>query len=170
VTKACRIALPARRVCIARSAALIALALCAGPALSSAASAAEFCQNAICVSDVWARATPGNAQTGAIFLTVSNRGAAPDSITGASSEAAQETMIHETTDMGGMAHMHMVAEIAVPAGASLTFAPGGYHVMLMGLSGPLEEGAQIPLTLEFSGAGSIGLDVPILGIGAMGPE
>jgi copper(I)-binding protein len=62
----------------------------------------------------------------------------------------------ETTMPGsGMLSMQQVQAVAVPAGATVTFAPGGYHVMLLGLVQPLEEGTSFPVTLTFAEAGEI---------------
>jgi len=45
--------------------------------------------------------------------------------------------------------------------------PGGFHVMLMGLTGPLEEGGHFPVTLTFERAGTVTVDVAVQAAGAM---
>ena len=52
----------------------------------------------------------------------------------------------------------------------MTFASGGMHLMLTGLSRKLAEGTTFPLTLRFETAEEITVDVPVLGVGASGPE
>jgi copper(I)-binding protein len=58
--------------------------------------------------------------------------------------------LHQTTaDASGVMTMAPVEAVPVPAGGSTELAPGGYHVMLFGLTQPLAEGAIVPLTLTF---------------------
>ena len=40
----------------------------------------------------------------------------------------------------------------VPANGMLTLEPGGFHIMLMGVSAPIRAGAEVPFTLTCSGA------------------
>jgi copper(I)-binding protein len=48
------------------------------------------------VDQVWARATPGAAKTGAIYLTVTNTGTTPDTLEGAvSTPVADHADLHE---------------------------------------------------------------------------
>ena len=49
--------------------------------------------------------------------------------------------------------MKEVSEIKIPAGGSVTLKPGGYHVMLMGVSAPLKAGDSVPLTLTIDEKG-----------------
>ena len=58
--------------------------------------------------------------------------------------------IHETTMTGGMASMTEVEEIELPARDRQTLAPGGYHVMLLGLAKPLAVGEKVALTLDLA--------------------
>ena len=50
----------------------------------------------------------------------------------------------------------------------MAMKPGGYHVMFMGLKGPLKEGDSFPLSLVFEKAGEIGVMVTVMKAGAMG--
>ncbi len=105
----------------------------------------------ISLDHVWARATAGNATTGAAYLTVTDNGH-PDRLVGASTPVAATAELHETINDGGVMKMRPVAGIALEPGKPVTFAPGGYHVMLMGLKGPLKAGDSFPLTLTFEHA------------------
>ena len=49
----------------------------------------------------------------------------------------------------------------IPAGGTLTMKPGGLHLMLVGLNGPLHAGQRLPLTLRFERAGLVRTSVPI---------
>ena len=48
----------------------------------------------------------------------------------------------------------------IPAGGTVVLQPGGNHIMLMGLTGPLRNGSAVTLALETS-AGRVSLTVPV---------
>jgi copper(I)-binding protein len=51
-----------------------------------------------------------------------------------------------------MMRMRQLQALDLPAGQAVKLAPGGYHLMLMGLKQPLKDGDKVPLTLEFEDA------------------
>lgn len=118
----------------------------------------------------WARATAPGQDTGGMFLTIYNRGEVADRLVGASTPAAQSVQIHEMTMDGAVMRMRRQDGVDVPAGGSLELAPGGTHLMLVGLKAPLETGAVIPLSLDFEGAGRTDIEVKVRPIGATGPR
>ena len=65
--------------------------------------------------------------------------------------------------------MRPLAGLDIPAGQSVTLKPGGEHIMLMGLNGPLHEGQSFPLTLTFEKAGTREVSVAVEKPGAAGP-
>ncbi len=85
------------------------------------------------------------------YLTVHNNSAAPEILTGASSPACGMLMLHESENNSGMAMMMDVPTITIPPGGSVSFAPGGYHLMCM--TPRMKLGDKINVTLNFqSGA------------------
>jgi copper(I)-binding protein len=99
----------------------------------------------VAVTDAWVRGTvPGQKVTGAFMQLKSPTGAALVAVT---SPVAKLAEIHEMKQDGGVMRMRAVDKVALPAGKSVEFKPGGYHVMLMDLTGPLKEGDTVPLTL-----------------------
>ena len=62
-----------------------------------------------------------------------------------------------------------IASLDLPPGQAVTLKPGGEHIMLMGLNGPLREGQSFPLTLTFEKAGAREVTVAIEKPGANGP-
>lgn len=120
------------------------------------------------VTEAWARATPGASTTGAAYLTIINHGP-DDAIIGALSAAAERTELHNNIMDGDVMRMRPVESIDLPSGATVTLAPGGLHVMLMGLTAPLAEGAWFPLSLELASGGTVNATVTVAGVGAMGP-
>ncbi len=121
------------------------------------------------VEAVWARVAPGTARSGAVYFRIVNRGRADDRLVGASSPVAARVELHTHRMQGGVMRMRRVEAVPVPGGGAAELAPGGNHVMLIGLRGPLEEGETFPLTLAFEKAGAIGLQVPVRPLTARGP-
>jgi iron complex transport system substrate-binding protein len=127
-------------------AALLALAL------DGVAAAAE---RPIAVEAAWARPTVAGATVGAGYLVIRNHGPDADRLQGASSPRAVRVEMHESRVEGGMAQMRPVASLPIAAGASVRFEPGGLHLMLVGLQGPLVAGERVPLRLRFERAGVV---------------
>jgi len=112
------------------------------------------------VADAKARPTaPGG--TGVVYMIVMNHGAADDDLTGLSTPIADKAEMHRSTDMNGMSHMEAVADLPVKGNGSITFGPGGLHVMLTGLKQPLKLGDSFPLTLTFAKAGTVSVTVSV---------
>ena len=99
--------------------------------------------------------------TGAVYVTLRNTGAAPDTLVGASSEAAEAVELHETIRDGEVMRMRPVATLEVPAGGILEMKPGGLHIMLINLKRALRPGDRVPVTLTFTHAAPVSLDVPV---------
>jgi len=137
---------------------LLALAL-AGFAFTTAAGAQDA---PIVVEKPWVRraaampdAAPGAPSSAAGYVTLRNRGKAPDALIGGSTDVAERVEVHETRNMSGMMMMEKVAKVELPAGARVDLKPGGYHLMLVGLKRALTPGQSVSLTLEFEKAGRI---------------
>src|ERR1700743_3441826 len=81
---------------------------------------------------------------------------------GAMSPAADMVQVHEMKMDGDVMRMRELDHgLEIPAGATVTLAPGGYHLMMVGLKGPLKQGTTAPLTLVFEKAGSIDVELAI---------
>ncbi|ODT76810.1 MAG: hypothetical protein ABS76_30010 [Pelagibacterium sp. SCN 64-44] len=156
--------------------ALLPLLLLASPALShdaqapaadgaaahSAPDSAEIRLGDIVISGAFTRATLPNAPVAGGFLTLTNAGAEDDVLVSASAEIAAETQIHEMAMQGDVMKMRQLADgLAVPAGESVVLAPGGFHIMFMGLKAPLMEGDSVPVTLTFAKAGSVTISLAV---------
>ncbi|MSP00386.1 MAG: copper chaperone PCu(A)C [Acetobacteraceae bacterium] len=112
----------------------------------------------------WARASAGMAKNGAVFLTITGQGT-PDRLTGFASPVADTAELHESIDDKGVMKMRPVAGLALEPGKRVTLAPGGYHVMLMGLKAPLKAGDSFPLTLRFEHAPALTVTVKVEPVG-----
>jgi len=129
-------------------------------------------KGSISVSNPWARASAGRAANGAVYFTIANKGPSADRLTGVEAAVARKASLHSHTMSGGIMRMRAVkGGLTVAPGSRLYFAPGGTHVMLMGLKAPLKAGESFPLTLIFQRAGRMTLHVPVrpIGAGAPGP-
>jgi len=119
------------------------------------------------ISHPWTRATPGGAQVGGGYLTIENKGALADKLLGGTSLIAAKVEVHEMAMKNNVMTMRPVAGgLTIPPGQTVQLAPGGYHIMMMGLKAPLKQGDQVPVTLEFERAGVVSVNFEVRGIGA----
>lgn len=135
--------------------ALIIVATIAAPALQ----ADELVKGDIHITKVWAR--PSVTSTCAAYLTITNVGTSDDSLIGVASDIAATTEMHEMTMTDMVMRMRKMASLNLPAGQSVSLAPGGMHIMLIGLKAPLKTGDSFTLSLEFEKAGHVELAVPV---------
>jgi copper(I)-binding protein len=120
------------------------------------------------VLDAWARATILASRPGAAYVTIES--ASDDRLLGVTTPAADHVMIHAIESDGDVSRMKHVEVLEIPAGQRIALAPGGMHLMLMGLHDKLKEGAMFPMTLRFEKAGEVTVEVSVLGIAADGPQ
>ena len=100
------------------------------------------------VTNAWIRALPVNLPSGGYF-TIHNSGTRDIAITGAQSPACGMLMLHKSSDASGMDTMSEVDSVTVAAGATVSFSPGGYHLMCMGPKPAIAPGQKVPVTLQF---------------------
>ncbi|MBV9991192.1 MAG: copper chaperone PCu(A)C [Alphaproteobacteria bacterium] len=112
------------------------------------------------VSDAWIRALPAKLPAAGYF-TLTNTGKAEVSLTGASSVACGMLMLHKSAQSGGMGSMEDVAAVAVPAGGTIRFAPGGYHLMCMDPTPAVKPGGKIGVELTFAGGARLAADFAV---------
>ncbi len=114
------------------------------------------------VEDPYARASSPAARVGAAFMVISNTGDEDDRLISASSDAAKRIELHTHIITDGVAKMMEVEEgFVVPAHGEVLLQRGGFHVMMMGLTAPFEQGETITLNLVFEVAGEVTLVVTI---------
>lgn len=125
--------------------ALASLAAC-GPAAPPAATVPT-----VAVTDAWCRPSPNAVPNGGCYATFLS--STDDRLTGGATPRASRLQVHEMSMEGGMMRMgEMTDGLPLPAGEAVTLVPGGNHLMLIGLTGPLVEGETVPLTLRFASA------------------
>ena len=119
---------------------------------------------AVMIHDAYVRAVPPGATVSAAFMVVHNPTAAPRAVVAAASPAAATVELHTHIDDGGVMRMRQVERIDVPAGGQAVLAPGGYHVMLIGLTAALAEGAPVSITLTLDDGTRLTIDAPVRAI------
>ena len=122
------------------------------------------------ISQAWSRATPNGAKVAGGYLAIENKGTSPDRLVGGSAEIAGKLEIHEMAMNNGVMTMRPLDKgLVIEPGKTVKLAPGGYHLMIMDLKGPLKQGDKVLLTLEFEKAGKATLSLEVQGVGAQAP-
>lgn len=120
----------------------------------------------VMVTKAFARASPTpNAAAGAAYVSLMNHGEA-DRLIGARSPASTTVEIHKSEVVDGIMKMIPAAPLDIPMHGALEMKPGGYHLMLMGLNGPLVKDTVIEVILIFEKAGELTVKVPVGGVAA----
>jgi copper(I)-binding protein len=105
----------------------------------------------VSATDVWCRPTPTGGRTGACYATLT--AGQDDRLLAVATPAAASAQIHDMSTEGGMMKMaEMEGGLPLPAGQAVNLAPGGRHLMLIGLASPLTDGETTSLTLDFETA------------------
>jgi copper(I)-binding protein len=93
--------------------------------------------------------------TAAAFMVIHNHGGAPDRLIGVRSEISELTELHThvTDDNGVMQMVEVTDGLDLPTDGEILMQRGGHHVMFMGVTAPIEDGAVVPITLIFETAG-----------------
>lgn len=99
------------------------------------------------VSDPIVRLLPPSVTNTAAYLIVANHGEHDISLTGGRSDIADRVELHNHVMEDDLMKMIKQDQVVVPAGETVKFHPGGLHVMLMGLKGPLKNGQKVIITL-----------------------
>ena len=144
---------------------LLALAAIAAPARADDVKAGD-----LVITQAWSRATPTGAKVAGAYLTVENKGSAPDRLMGGSGDVAGRVEIHEMAMDNGVMRMRPLDKgLDIEPGKTVKLAPGGYHLMLMDLKSQLKQGDKVPVTLQFEKAGKVELSLDVQGVGAQAP-
>jgi copper(I)-binding protein len=115
------------------------------------------------VTEAWARPTIGEGRMTVAYMTIGNPGSTEVVLKGVGSPKAARVELHETkmSEDGVMQMRPLANGLPIAAGGEAMLAPGGAHIMVMGLKEPLAEGDELPLTLEFAEAATMKIAVPV---------
>jgi copper(I)-binding protein len=128
-----------------------------GPILALTLIAAASEEASVSVRDAWVRESPPGVAMMAGYMALRNNTSRSQVLVAASSSDFETVMIHRTIVKDGMARMVHASQIELTPNASLIFAPGGYHLMLMNPKRTLRAGDPLVINLEFRG----GLVLPV---------
>ena len=113
------------------------------------------------IEDPYARAVPPGQPNSAVFMVIENAGDAPRAVVAAESSAAATVELHTHSMADGMMQMRRIEQIELPPGERVSLAPGGLHVMLIGLVETLAPGMEVPLTLVLDDGSRVELTAPV---------
>ncbi|WP_439544606.1 copper chaperone PCu(A)C [Sandarakinorhabdus sp.] len=134
---------------------LLAVAL----AMAIPAAAHDYSVGSLTIDHPVLRVASPVSKTGAGFLTVTNRGRQADRLVSVTTSASSRADLHGTIRNGNVMQMRAQTDgVPVPAGATVTFAPGGLHVMFIGLKAPMQPGAMLKARLTFEKAGPVDVE------------
>lgn len=154
-----------------RTGALAGVMLVLAAGLATPVLAGDYKAGDLAVMQPWARATPSGAKVGGGYLAITNNGKTADRLTGASMSDADHVEIHEMKMDGGVMKMRPLPNgIEVKPGQTVTLAPQGNHLMLMGLKAPLKQGETVKGKLTFEKAGSVDVEFKVNSVGAMSAD
>lgn len=107
------------------------------------------------VDDAWIRTAPPGAMMLAGYAKLRNDGDVPITVTSVGSEDFASVSLHESVEENGVERMRPLGPIEIAPGASVDFAPGGRHFMLMRPKRELKAGDTVKIHISTSsGAGA----------------
>jgi len=139
-------------------------------ALAAAAPAALAASGSMEVVRPWSR--PAAAGTNGVgYMVVVNHGHAADALEKVESPIAARVEMHASSMAGGIMTMRRMDRIPIPAGGRVTFGPGAYHLMLVGLTRTLKAGDEAPVTLRFASGAKVAARLAVTaGLGPPGAD
>lgn len=133
-----------------------------------AVTASAWAQSNVKVEDAWVRGTVAQQKSTGAFMRLTAQKDAR--LVSASSPVAGVTEVHEMAMDKDVMRMRAVEALPLPAGKTVELKPGGFHVMLLDLKGPVKAGETVPLTLVFEDAQAkretLELQLPVRALGA----
>ncbi|MEX2324788.1 MAG: copper chaperone PCu(A)C [Nitriliruptoraceae bacterium] len=97
-----------------------------------------------------------------LVVEITNTGDRDDTLVGAHTPAAMGVEIHLTEIVDGRAAMRQLDEVALPAGETVRFRPGGLHLMLVIPDDSVVVGASLPVTFSFASSADITVEAHVV--------
>lgn len=138
------------------------LAACALCAFGAAAQAHDYSFGDLRLTHPWAKASLKGVPNSAAYMTITNNGETDDTLVAASADVSEAVELHTMTMKDGVMRMRRLEDgVPLPAGQTVVLAPGGKHIMLIGLKDQLKAGSSFEMTLTFENAGEQQIDVTV---------
>lgn len=125
------------------------------------AATATKAADAVTVENPFVRAVPPGQPNSAAFMVLNNSSAIAHQVVSAASPAAKTVELHTHTNNNGVMEMRQISQIDVPANGKVELAPGGLHIMLLGLTQELKAGESVAVTLTFEDGSTSVVNAPI---------
>jgi hypothetical protein len=144
---------------------ILAIATLCTLALSPVMHAAEFTKGTLVIDSPTAPPTAPGQPHGAVFINeIRNSGKTADQLIGARSAVSKTMEVHRMSMDNNIMKMREIPSIPVPANGKVSMQrgnPDGYHLMLMHLAKPLNDGDKFSVTLIFKNAGEQNVTVEV---------
>lgn len=102
------------------------------------------------------------SKTGAGYMTITNPGKTADRLLSVTTTASTRSDLHGTINAGGIMKMRAQSDgVPIPAGGKIILAPGGLHVMFIGLKSAVSPGRMIKARLQFERAGPVNVEFKV---------
>ena len=138
------------------------IALSAGAAFAN-----DYKVGALEIDNPWSRAVPKGGTVAAGYMTIKNNGTTPDRLTGGSTAVAGKVEVHEMSMDNGVMKMRPVSGgLEIKPGESVVLKPESFHLMIMGLKQPIEQGKPFQASLTFEKAGTVNVEFAVELVGA----
>lgn len=117
----------------------------------------------VTIDDAWVRTMPPGIERTAGYLAIENHTGEPVSLEAVHSRDFERVEIHESVEDDGSVSMRQHESVAVAGGETVTFRPGGLHLMLIEPRDPerVQSGELVHLRFEFSNGQTIELDTVV---------
>lgn len=123
--------------------------------------AGDYAIRGLRIGHPWARPVAAGLN-GAAYFQITNTNKTDDVLKSVEVASAKKAMIHRSAVASGVSSMRaLAAGLPIPAGATVRLAPGGDHVMLVGLNKAFVQGTRVPATLVFQRAGRVQVELAI---------
>ena len=119
------------------------------------------CPGEISVLDAWVSEAPPGVSVNAAYLKIENKTDKNMILQVLESPDYERAEMHLSVEREGVARMQLQSEIEIAANAEFEFAPGAYHLMLLGPLRRIQRGETVRLILHFSGEKHISVDAEV---------
>jgi copper(I)-binding protein len=117
-------------------------------------------RQAVVAQTAWVNAAPVG-DTAVLSMTLTNHAAQPVDIVDVLSSSAKSVAIFQHFRDGDTIRTALLRRLAIPGGASSTFAPPGPHVMLAGLQRELRQGDHVRVTVILADGQPVDVDAVV---------
>ena len=140
-------------------------------ALALAAAALSSCgqPKQVYVDHAYVRLPAVKGNPAAAYFTL-HGGAEDATLIDVTSPVTIKTEMHETVRDGRMMAMKEIAQVPLPAGGTIKFAPGGKHVMMFDINPGIVAGKDVPMVFSFSNGLRIQYSATSIGAGDAPPK